>query len=145
VNNYFIDTSALFKRYIQESGTDEIDDILSREGFFYISDLTIIETISNLKRKTEITAEIDEELYKNIKSEFFNDIAKGIIKTERVSMDTVIEAISIIDQKYVTPIDSLQLAAALQIKLEWGNVTFICSDEKLGNIAEKLGLEVLLI
>jgi PIN domain. len=145
VNNYFIDTSALFKRYIPEPGTAEIDDILNQEGAFYISDLTIIETISNLKRKNEITGEIDEELYEKIKSTFFNDIAKGKIRTARISSDTIIEAINIIDQSYITPIDSLQLAAALQIKSEWGNVVFICSDKKLGNLAEKHGLKVLII
>lgn len=145
MNNYFIDTSALFKRYIPEPGTDELDNILNQEGIFYISELTIIEVISNLKRKNEISGEIDKELYEKIKSEFFNDIAEEKIRTARISSDTIIEAINIIDQNYITPIDSLQLAAAVQIKSEWGNVVFICSDEKLGNLAEKHGLEVLVI
>jgi predicted nucleic acid-binding protein len=145
VNNYFIDTSALFKRYIPEQGTDELDNILNQDGIFYISELTIIEVISNLKRKNEISGEINEELYEKIKSEFFNDIAEEKIRTARISSDTIIEAINIIDQNYVTPIDSLQLAAAVQIKSEWGNVVFICSDEKLGSLAEKHGLEVLVI
>ena len=145
MNNYFIDTSALFKRYIPEPGTDELDNILNQEGIFYISELSIIEVISNLKRKNEISGEINEELYEKIKSEFFNDIAEEKIRTARISSDTIIEAINIIDQNYVTPIDSLQLSAAVQIKSEWGNVVFICSDEKLGNLAEKHGLEVLII
>lgn len=145
MNNYFIDTSALFKRYIPEPGTDELDNILNQEGIFYISELTIIEVISNLKRKNEISGEIDKELYEKIKSEFFNDIAEEKIRTARISSDTIIEAINIIDQNYITPIDSLQLAAAVQIKSEWGNVVFICSDEKLGNLAEKHALEVLVI
>ena len=54
MNNYFIDTSALFKRYIPEAGTDILDDIFKDIGTFYISDVTIIEVISNLKRKNEI-------------------------------------------------------------------------------------------
>ncbi len=145
MNNYFIDTSALFKRYIPESGTDELDNILNQEGIFFISDLTIIEVISNLKRKNEISGEIDKELYEKIKSEFFNDIAGEKIRTARISSDTIIEAINIIGQSYITPIDSLQLATALQIKSERGNVVFICSDKKLGNMAEKQGLEVLAI
>ena len=145
MNNYFIDTSALFKRYIPEAGTYELDNILNQEGIFFISDLTIIEVISNLKRKNEISGEIDKELYEKIKSEFFNDIAGEKIRTARISSDTIIEAINIIGQSYITPIDSLQLATALQIKSERGNVVFICSDKKLGNMAEKQGLEVLAI
>ncbi len=145
MNNYFIDTSALFKRYIPEHGTDEIDNIFSQDGTFYISDLTIIEVISNLKRKNEITKELDETLYKKIKSEFLNDIAQGIIKTLGILSDTIIEAINLIDQRYLTPMDSLQLAAALQLSSEFENMIFICSDKKLGTLAEKCGLKSLII
>jgi len=145
VNNYFIDTSALFKRYIPEQGTEEIDNIFNQDGTFYISDMTIIEVVSNLKRKNEITKELDDILYKKIKSEFFNDIAQGKIKISGVLSGTIIEAIHLIDQRYITPIDSLQLAAALQLSSKQGDMVFICSDKKLGILAEKCGLKSLMI
>ncbi|MGZ5472174.1 MAG: hypothetical protein ACXWE0_10935, partial [Nitrososphaeraceae archaeon] len=32
MNNYFIDTSALFKRYIHEQGTEQLDDIFKQNA-----------------------------------------------------------------------------------------------------------------
>ena len=145
MNNYFIDTSALFKRYIPEQGTEELDNIFKQDAAFYISDVTIIEVISNLKRKSEITKELDENLYKKIKSEFYNDIAHENIKTVSVLSKTIIEATNLIDKRYITPLDSLQLATALQLNSENGNIIFICSDKKLFILAEKCGLKSLLI
>ncbi len=140
MDNYFIDTSALFKRYIPEQGTEEMDDIFNKDAAFYISDITIIEFISNLKRKNEITRELGESLYKKIKSELFKDITQGKIKTVNVLSETIIAAIKLLDKRYITPLDSIQLAAALQLKSEKANITFICSDKKLNGLAEMFGL-----
>ena len=145
MNNYFIDTSALFKRYIPEAGTDILDDIFKNSGSFYISDVTIIEVISNLKRKNEITKELSNSIYKKIKSEFFNDIASGNLKITGILSETIIEAINLIDKKYLTPLDSIQLATALRLNAKNGNTVFVCSDKKLCTLAEKCGLESLLI
>jgi len=44
MKTYFLDTSALVKRYHQEVGTDIIDKIFGEEGkVLFISDLSIIE------------------------------------------------------------------------------------------------------
>lgn len=145
MNNYFIDTSALFKRYIPEAGTDILDDIFKDIGTFYISDVAIIEVISNLKRKNEITKELSNSIYKKIKSEFFNDIASGNLKITGILSETIIEAINLIDKKYLTPLDSIQLAAALQLNAKNGDTVFVCSDKKLCTLAEKYGLKSLLI
>jgi uncharacterized protein len=146
MNNYFIDTSSLFKRYIPEQGTEQIDDIFKQDAaVIYISDLTIIEVISNLRRKNEITKELDNSVYKKIKSEFFNDIAQGKIKTSGVLSATIIEAVTLLDKNYLTPMDSIQLATALQLNVDKRNMVFICSDKKLGKLAEKHGLKFLQI
>ncbi len=145
MDNYFIDTSALFKRYIPEEGTEKLDDIFKKGGNYFISNITIIEVISNLKRKNEITGELDDTVYKKVKREFFNDIAQGNIKTQDVLSNTIIEAVSLIDKNYLTPIDSIQLAAAIQLRSEKGNVFFVCSDKKLNNLAVKHGLSSLLV
>ncbi|MHB1275607.1 MAG: type II toxin-antitoxin system VapC family toxin [Candidatus Humimicrobiaceae bacterium] len=145
MNNYFIDTSALFKRYIIEKGTELLDNIFNQDSAFYISDITIIELISNLKRKNVITGELDNTIYAKIKSEFFNDIAQGIIKTSGILSATIIEAINLIDESYLTPLDSIQLATALQLNFEQGDIVFVCSDKKLAKLAEKYGIQSLII
>lgn len=145
MNNYFIDTSALFKRYIPEKGTEQLDNIFKHSGTLYISDITVIEVISNLKRKNEITKELDNYTYENIKKEFFNDIAQGNIEICSVLSEIIIEAVNIIDKRYLTPLNSIQLATALQLDLKMQNIVFVCSDIKLAVISEKYGLNTLLI
>jgi predicted nucleic acid-binding protein len=145
MENYFIDTSALFKRYIPEQGTKEIDDILNRDADFYISDITIIEFISNLKRKNDITGELNEGLYNKIKSELFKDITQQKIKTVEVLPETIIEAVKLLDQKYITPLDSIQLSAALHLNSLKASVAFVCSDKKLYRLAEIQGLKPIIV
>ena len=146
MNNYFIDTSALFKRYFPEQGTEQIDDIFNEaNSTFYISDITIIEIVSNLKRKNEITRKLNNEIYSKIKKEFFNDIAHENIKTVGVFSENIIKAITLIDKKYVTPLDSIQLATALQLNSELQNIVFVCSDKKLSDLAQEYGIKTIII
>ncbi len=145
MDNYFIDTSALFKRYIIEPGTDKLDEIFYKGGVFYISDVTIIEFISNLKRKIEVTKELDNSVYKKIKKEFFNDIALGNLKTVSISSEIIIGAISLLDRSYITPLDSIQLSTALFKMSQNAKTIFICSDKKLSIIAQQNGLKCLFI
>ena len=47
---FFVDTSALFKRYQVEKGTERVNELLENaHGDAFISSLTVIEVISNLK------------------------------------------------------------------------------------------------
>jgi len=57
----------------------------------------------------------------------------------------IVEAINLIDQIHITPVDSMQLATALQLKAEHEHMVFICSDKKLAALAEKCGLKFLII
>lgn len=52
---FFIDTSALFKRYQVEKGSDIVSDTLEKkDSELFISSLTVIEVVSNLKRLCDI-------------------------------------------------------------------------------------------
>lgn len=61
---FFIDTSALFKRYQPEKGTVSVSRVLeeSNEPIF-ISSITVIEIISNLKRLCEVDKITTEEQF----------------------------------------------------------------------------------
>lgn len=145
MNNYFIDTSALFKRYIPEKGTEQIDVLFNIAENVYISDLTITEIISNLKRKCEVTCEIDNDLYLSIKKEFLSDISQGNIQTVSVDSEIIIRSLVFIDKNHITPIDSIQLASADYLNSEEKDIVFVCSDKKLIKLAEENNLSTVLI
>jgi len=55
VAGYFLDTSALVKRYHREAGTDQIDALLLEQGsVFFISRLSLVETISAIALRVRI-------------------------------------------------------------------------------------------
>src|SRR3972149_3746916 len=123
---FFIDTSALFKRYQPEQGTDLVCNILEdAKQPVFISSISIIEVISNLKQR----------------SFFYQDIASLGITVLDVTAEDIIKAESLILKRYMKPLDSIQLAIALNLQED--DLTFVSSDQRLCKIAESEGLSAL--
>jgi len=58
-----------------------------------------------------------------------------------VSAEDIIKAESLILQRYMKPIDSIQLAIVLNLKRD--GITFVSSDRRLCKIADEEGLQTL--
>ena len=138
---YFMDTSALFKRYVEESGSNVVNRLLGKEDACYISILTLCEVISNLKRLVEIDGLLSDDEFKMVKSIFLNDIGNGYLQTLDVGPQVILSSLEICSTRYITPLDAIQLATVLS--MNEANPVFVCSDVKVNRIAEDLGLEVL--
>ena len=68
----FADTSTLAKRYIEESGSDVVDELLSRADILIVSSITRIELNSAFSRRLKDRT-LDEKSYKSALGEFNND------------------------------------------------------------------------
>jgi hypothetical protein len=72
---FFIDTSALFKRYQPEKGTATVTRILEDHSRpLYISSITIVEMISNLKRLFEVDRITTENQFQQQRDFFYKDM-----------------------------------------------------------------------
>lgn len=138
---YFLDTSALFKRYADEPGSAVIERVFTEKATRFISQITMTEITSNLRRLVEIDKLITESEFKKVIKVFLDDIACGAIYTLDVTPKVILHSVDLCLENYITPIDALQLATVLSIKS--GNPVFVCSDHKLIKKAEKLGLKTL--
>ncbi|MEW6002949.1 MAG: type II toxin-antitoxin system VapC family toxin [Nitrospirota bacterium] len=139
---FFIDTSALFKRYQIEEGTEKICQIIEDKGqSVFISSITIIEVISNLKRLFEIDKITTEEQFHFQRSFFYQDIDSFGITVLDITPEDIIRADNLILKKYMKPVDSIQLAIALNLPAD--NLTFVCADQSLCEIAKAEGLLIL--
>ncbi|MDA3915744.1 MAG: type II toxin-antitoxin system VapC family toxin [Deltaproteobacteria bacterium] len=70
MSKYFLDTSAIVKRYHSEEGSDFIDRLFAKAGAeFIISDISIIEFYSALSLKVRV-GEIDEENFMSLRKLF---------------------------------------------------------------------------
>lgn len=136
---YFIDTSALVKRYHQEKGTEKIDEIFeSKEKIIFISNLAVSEFTSAINRK-KFEGEITESDLNLVLSRFFTDVME-ILTIVGVTDSHVISSSDLILEYNLKALDSLQLATAVRLKEL--DAIFISADEKLCEAARKEGLNV---
>jgi len=110
----------------------------------YISSITIIEIISNLKRLFEVDKVTTEEQFHQQRSFFYQDINNLGITILDVTAEDIIKAESLILKRYMKPVDSIQLAIALNLQQD-DVITFVSSDQKLCKTAETEGLKTLTI
>ena len=142
MKNFFFDTSALFKRYQPEKGTLKVNEIISdKNSNLFISNLSIIEVISNLKRIYEIDHITTKSQFILQKSQFYKDIRDYEITIVDLTSDHILSAEGLILKRYMKPFDSLQLAIALS--LPFSDLTLVCSDRRLCEIARVEELEAL--
>jgi predicted nucleic acid-binding protein len=131
---FFIDTSALFKRYQPEKGSAVVARIFEDKNQpLYISSITIVEIVSNLKRLVEVDKITTAEQFQQQRDFFYRDVVDLNITILDITADDVIRAEALILKRYMKPVDSIQLAIALNINST--GVTFVSSDQRLCKIA----------
>ena len=138
---FFIDTSALFKRYQVEKGTEEVSELIENSHEkVYLSSLTIIEVISNLKRLHEVDHLTTEQEFAQQRLFFYHDIEQFEMVILDVTTDDIMKAEELILKRNMKPVDAIQLAVAPNNFST--KPTFVSSDQKLCSIARQEGLPI---
>ncbi|MBI4572672.1 MAG: type II toxin-antitoxin system VapC family toxin [candidate division NC10 bacterium] len=136
---YFLDTSALVKRYHVERGTAHLDAVFAEpDATFIIASITIAELTSALVRKRE-EGEIPREALLRILSKFSEDLIAEfwILDIERHHIQ---DAQELILRHGLRTLDSLQLSLLLVTKAL--SPVFLCSDVRLLAAARAEGITV---
>ena len=130
--NLFFDTSALIKKYIDEKGSDKVDELFNNAENIYVSNITEIETLSTFKR-LQIENEITEEEYLNLKKEI--DIDFNSFEILELDYEIINCSKEVIDKYQLKSLDSIQLGSLLVIKeiIDY----FIVCDKKLLEAGKK--------
>ncbi|MFB6272525.1 MAG: type II toxin-antitoxin system VapC family toxin [Salinibacter sp.] len=83
LSSYFLDTSALVKRYHEEAGSHSVDRLFqAAERNLIISDVSIIEFYSAIAKKVRIE-EIDTKAFTNLRKRFAHDLNQGLYEIVR--------------------------------------------------------------
>jgi predicted nucleic acid-binding protein len=136
----FFDTSALFKRYRREEGSRTVEELFRSQTVRYISEITLLEVVSNMRRLVDVEKIVTPEEFDALQATFFEDIAEERLEVARLSTSILVKSLTIASQKYITPLDAIQLAtAASMAELP----VFVCADQKLLRLAAEEGLETL--
>ncbi|MEG5045627.1 type II toxin-antitoxin system VapC family toxin [Microcoleus sp. B4-C1] len=147
VNAYFLDTSALVKRYVPELGSNWIQSITvpTAANFLAISQITWVEVCSAFsRRQREGTLSADEvdQLMGDFRTDFDNQYE--VLEVDRTLIET---AGALVMQNPLRAYDALQLASALRVQSTLVSVpdtqlVFVSADNRLLNIAHSEGLAI---
>jgi predicted nucleic acid-binding protein len=143
----FFDTSALVKHYHPESGTAEVDRLIGETGAeVVISRLTLVETVSVFAIKVR-TGEFDAADFARLRGRFSADVARKRYRVVRFLNAHYARAQDLIRShglaRQIRTLDALQLSVALHLHQAAPLDHFVCSDQRLCDVARLEGLTVI--
>jgi predicted nucleic acid-binding protein len=135
---YFLDASALAKRYLVEPGTERVRQLFRRGAEIVVSRLSEIEVASALVRRMH-AGDLDEEIAESHLQTLVGDFASlDVIEVRR---PVVTSARQLVGKHRLRAYDALQLASVLRAKGS-GAVSFLCADGELADAADTERLRV---
>jgi predicted nucleic acid-binding protein len=145
---YFLDSSALAKRYYPESGSADVELLFSEpKNRIYVSKLAIVEVQSSLIRKVreKLLSEAD---FFEVRTRLEDDAAIGLLEVATVGGPRL-EAAALVLSTYglvhnIRTLDAIHLATAIAIHSQRPLSGFVAADKKLLAVAsESCGLQVI--
>jgi uncharacterized protein len=145
VNAYFLDTSALVKRYVPETGSLWIQSITdgATSNDLAISQITWVELHSALARRQRegsVSADELDIILQKFRNEF--DTEYRVIEVDQALIES---AGQLVMQNPLRAYDAVQLASGLYVKsllasMPDTQLIFVSADNRLVNIAQSEGL-----
>ena len=132
---FYFDSSALFKRYIAEKGSDRIDDLFFEADSVVVSGISlpeIISALSRLHREKKLNAHQYNQCKKAVLTDFVG-FQECSLSPEVVSM-----AILVLERGDLRAADAIHIASALEAKVS----RFISSDARQVAAAKIFNLAV---
>jgi uncharacterized protein len=143
---YFLDTSALVKRYHTESGSAEVQRLLAEaDAQCLISRLATVEMLSGFAGKVR-TGVLTITAYARLRSQFLADVKRRVVQPVRIVNAHYQVAGDLIGKhglsRQLRTLDAVHLAVALRLHEALPVDRFVCADQTLCDIAALEGLAV---
>jgi len=131
----FFDSSAFAKRYIEEPGSDKVEDLCIQATLLGVSSICLPEVISGLCRlsRDSILTRSQYEVTKRTLLKDFEDITVCNITPAVIG-----QTIHILETNTLRTLDALHIGCAL----EWKAEVFVSSDLRQISAAKRKGLKV---
>lgn len=146
MKTYFLDSSALAKRYVTETGSSWIRTITDNEieNIIVVARIAWVEVISGLSRLKREGKISENELKETI--EIFQSDWEAYYQIVEIDKDVVEKAAQLVQRHPLRAYDSIQLASALKLDPQLGDsepntYIFVSGDNRLLTAAEAENLD----
>jgi len=138
---YFLDASALVKRYVAERGSDVVRGLVRRRRSLAASRISSVEIPAAIWKRAR-AGDITADTAKSITARLGPDLAEmRVVEVRAALLD---RAADLVAHRPLRAYDAVQLASAAWLGTETGlAITFACSDAGLAKAATAEGLRVL--
>jgi predicted nucleic acid-binding protein len=133
--NVFLDSSALAKRYIQEPGSDRVQEMLAAASSLGVSVLCLSEIVSALSRRRR-ERKLSPQQYLKAKQALLEDIEDASVVN--ITEQVLTRAVGLLERWPLRSSDALHVASAA----EWSTDLFVSADRKQCAAARGCGLQV---
>lgn len=130
----FFDSSAFAKRYIDEEGSQLVDDLCLETTELSLSVICVPEIISALNRRIR-EKRLSRRDYSKIKRHLSADVRDVMIIN--LVPEVIAASTSLLEVSPLRPMDALHVACAIT----WRAELFVSSDKQQVNAAKKAGLK----
>lgn len=140
---YFLDSSALLKRYLRETGTPYVLALhQDPTDLLYIAQIAGVEIVSAITRQT-LGKNISKRKAQSAITQFRHDFEQSYVVLG-VTDVLIQRAMGLAETHALRAYDAVQLATALIVAQYLTNVAliFVCADEQLNRVARVEGLVV---
>lgn len=129
----FLDSSAFAKRFVEEPGSQQVEDICSQATELCLSVICVPEIISALNRRLREKCLTRQE-YIQTKQRLAQDVRDVVIIN--LTSEVIHTSVIILETNPVRTLDALHIACALEWHADW----FVSSDHRQITTARSSGL-----
>ena len=138
---YFLDASALVKRYVAERGSDVVRGLVRRHRPLAASRISSVEIPAAVWKRAR-SGDVASDAAKRIAARVGSDLAE--MRVVEVRAGLLERAADLVARRPLRAYDAVQIASAAWLATETGlAITFTCADAGLAQVAKAEGLRVL--
>jgi uncharacterized protein len=139
---HYLDTSALVKLYVRESGTDVMLQLANSSSNLAVLDLTRVEFHAVVRRRQRM-GDVSHDIARTLIDAMDHHL-QTLYWVPPVTEAVIEEAIALLDRHPLRAYDALQLAGCVSLRAQLREQPiFVCADRQLLRAAEREGLDVL--
>ncbi len=128
-----VDSSSLAKRYVQETGSEELGDLLQKASELALCIILVPEIVSGLNRRIREGA-LHPKNYRAVRKRLLNDVRDAVIL--QITPSVISRSVRLLEHNRLRAMDALHVACAL----EWEADLFVTSDRRQLIAARNAGL-----